>query len=60
MVLAEELAEYVDSIKYKDLPDNVVRETKKRIIDGLGCAIGAFNEEPVKIARKLAENVEST
>jgi 2-methylcitrate dehydratase len=52
--LAQELAEYVDSISYRDIPDNVVHETKKRIVDSLGCAIGAFNAEPVKIARKLA------
>ena len=52
--LAQELAEYVNSISYRDVPDSVVHETKKRIVDSLGCAIGAFNAEPVKIARKLA------
>jgi 2-methylcitrate dehydratase len=39
---------------YKAVPENVVHETKKRIIDSLGCAIGAFNEDPVKISRKVA------
>jgi 2-methylcitrate dehydratase len=52
--LAEQLADYVYSIKYKAVPENVVHETKKRIIDSLGCAIGAFNEDPVKISRKVA------
>jgi len=52
--LAEQLADYVHSITYKAVPENVVHETKKRIVDSLGCAIGAFNEDPVKISRKVA------
>jgi len=53
--LAEKLSDYVHSINYDDVPDNVIHETKKRIIDSLGCGIGAFNEGPVKISRKVSE-----
>jgi len=53
--LAEELADYVHSTNYQDVPENVAHETKKRIIDSIGCAIGAFNADPVKISRKVAE-----
>jgi 2-methylcitrate dehydratase len=53
--LAEQLADYAHSINYQNVPENVVHETKKRIIDSLGCAIGAFNADPVKVARKVAE-----
>ncbi len=59
MSLAEELRRYADSIEYDDIPEDVIQETKKRIIDSIGCAIGAFKAEPVRIARKLAENVRS-
>jgi 2-methylcitrate dehydratase len=52
--LAEQLADYVRSITYKAVPEKVVHETKKRIVDSLGCAIGAFNEDPVKMSRKVA------
>lgn len=55
MNLAERLSEYVHSINYDDVPENVIHETKKRIIDSLGCGIGAFNEDPVKVSRKVAE-----
>ncbi|HVH15207.1 MAG TPA: MmgE/PrpD family protein [Candidatus Angelobacter sp.] len=55
MNLAEKLSEYVHSINYDAVPENVIHETKKRIIDSLGCGIGAFNEGPVKISRKVAE-----
>jgi len=53
--LAEQLADYVHSINYQDVPEKVVHETKKRIVDSLGCAIGAFNADPVKISRRVAE-----
>jgi 2-methylcitrate dehydratase len=53
--LAEKLADYVHSINYQTVPENVVHETKKRIVDSLGCAIGAFNADPVRISRKVAE-----
>jgi len=53
--LAEQLADYVQSINYQDVPENVLHETKKRIVDSLGCAIGAFKADPVKISRKVAE-----
>ncbi len=55
MNLAEQLADYVHSTNYGAVPENVIHETKKRIIDSLGCGIGAFNEGPVKISRKVAE-----
>jgi len=52
--LAEQFVDYVRSITYKAVPEKVVHETKKRIVDSLGCAIGAFNEDPVKMSRKVA------
>jgi 2-methylcitrate dehydratase len=55
LTLAEKLTDYVHSTNYNVVPENVIHETKKRIIDSLGCGIGAFNEEPVKISRKVAE-----
>jgi 2-methylcitrate dehydratase len=55
LTLAEKLADYVHSTNYNVVPENVIHETKKRIIDSLGCGIGAFNEEPVKISRKVAQ-----
>jgi 2-methylcitrate dehydratase len=54
--LAQQLAEYVQSVNYQDLSENVIHETKKRIIDSLGCGIGAYYSEPVKVARKVAES----
>jgi len=40
---------------YDDLPREVVRQTKRMIVDTLGCAVGAFHSEPARIARELAD-----
>jgi 2-methylcitrate dehydratase len=54
--LAEELSDYALSINFGDLGDDVVLEAKKRVIDSLGCAIGAFREPPVLAARRTVVN----
>jgi len=50
--LARTLAEYALSVRYEKLDPRTVKEMKARIVDSLGCAIGAYDEEPVTIARK--------
>src|SRR5689334_11607780 len=54
--LAHQLAEYATSLNFEDLSRDVVHEVKRRVIDSLGCAIGAWNEEPCVIARKVASD----
>jgi 2-methylcitrate dehydratase len=52
--LAHRLAEFSCSLNFEDLSKEVVHEVKRRVIDSLGCALGAWNEEPCMIARKVA------
>src|SRR6266478_5242973 len=52
--LAHQLAKYACELKFEDLSKEVVHEVKRRVIDSLGCALGAWNEEPCSIARKVA------
>src|SRR2546422_8066972 len=52
--LAHQLANYACSLRYEDLSKEVVHEVKRRVIDSIGCALGAWNEEPCSIARKVA------
>ena len=54
--LAHQLAEYACALRFEDLSKNVVHEVKRRVIDSLGCALGAWNEEPCVIARKVASD----
>ncbi len=53
MNLAERLADYAASLSYGDVGP-VVTEAKKRLLDSLGCALGALGERPVKAATRLA------
>src|SRR6266516_4970903 len=55
MTLAGEHSHNAYTFKHNDIPKNIVYESKKRIIDALGCGIGAFSAEPVKFSRKIAE-----
>ncbi len=54
MNLAERLADYAGSLRYGDIGGDVVLEAKKRLLDTLGCAMGALGERPVKAAARLA------
>ena len=52
--LAHQLADYACAQRFEDLSKEVVHEVKRRVIDSLGCALGAWKEEPFVIARKVA------
>ena len=52
--LAHRFAEYACSLKFESLAPEVVHEVKRRVIDSLGCALGAWNAEPCAIARRVA------
>src|SRR6476620_10567634 len=52
--LAHQFAEYACALRFEDLSRETVHEVKRRIIDSIGCALGAWNEEPCAIARKVA------
>ena len=54
--LAHQLAEYAYSLRFEDLSKEVVHEVKRRVIDSIGCALGAWNEEPCVIARNVASD----
>lgn len=42
------------ALKFEDLPAAVVHEVKRRVIDSLGCAMGAWRAEPCVLARQAA------
>jgi len=54
--LANHFANYACSLGFEDLSPEVVHEVKRRMIDSLGCALGAWNREPCVIARKVASD----
>lgn len=52
----QELASYVVRLSYEDIPSEVRHELKIRILDALGCAIGALDGEPVRMIRRQIED----
>ena len=56
-MLADRLARYCQALRYGDLPDAVVHEVKRRLLDSLGCALGAWNAPPCRVARRIAQIV---
>jgi 2-methylcitrate dehydratase len=56
-MLADRLSRYCQTLCYDDLPSAVVHEVKRRVLDSLGCALGAWNAPPCRIARQLAQAV---
>jgi 2-methylcitrate dehydratase len=54
------IAEFAVRLDYADLPAEVVHDCKRRIIDTIGCAIAAFDDEPPRIARAVAMRAQVT
>jgi 2-methylcitrate dehydratase len=55
--LAQRLAEYAISTRFDELPDVVVHETKRRLIDALGCALGARGADTPRVAERVASRI---
>ncbi|MDE0029578.1 MAG: MmgE/PrpD family protein [Deltaproteobacteria bacterium] len=52
------MSAYASSLTYEDLPPDTVHQTRRRILDSVGCALGAFDAAPCRIARELAPVVQ--
>lgn len=52
MAIVHELAEFVVDRSFDDLSEAAVRELKVRVLDSLGCAIGALDGEPIRMLRE--------
>ncbi len=57
MLLAEKLAHWTYRLKYSDLTREAIHEAKRRFIDSLGTALGAYHSQPAVIARRTAAAV---
>ncbi len=55
--LAHTLAERAHALKFDDLSPETVHEAKRRILDSLGTALGAWDSRPGRVTRAAAEAV---
>jgi 2-methylcitrate dehydratase len=52
--LACTLARWAAQLSFGDLPQRTVHEVKRRVLDSIGCALGAYRSAPAVIAREVA------
>lgn len=55
--MTEKLASFATRAQFDDLPDNVVHEMKRVVLDSIGCAIGGLSTERGEIAAGLARKL---
>ena len=58
MTCAEKLATFICRSAYEDLSETAREQLKIRILDSLGCALGALAGEPVQILRRQIDEFE--
>ena len=58
--LADRLVAFALDTRYEDLPTAVVVEARRRLVDALGCAVGALEEPASSIARRVAARFQGT
>ncbi len=55
--LAQTLAQHAQAVSFGDLGSQVVHEVKRRVLDSLGCALGAWQSRPARVTRELAQSI---
>ena len=58
--LADRLAAFALSTRFEDLPDGVIVEARRRLVDSLACAVGALHEPSSSIARKVTGKIQGS
>jgi len=53
----EHIAGFVEGMSRDQLTPVVIHQVKRRLVDSLGCAVGAIDSAPARIARSLAGEV---
>jgi 2-methylcitrate dehydratase len=57
MHLANRLAEYASKLRFEQLDPATVHEVRRRVIDSLACALGAYQAPAPQVARRVAARV---
>jgi 2-methylcitrate dehydratase len=60
MTQAQELAAFVERVSYDDLSGQAREQLRIRVLDSLGCAIGALEGEPVQMIRQQLDDFGGT
>ena len=56
--ILDPIASFASTLRFEDLPKGVVHDCRRRLIDSIGCGLGAFHENTSEVARDLATRVQ--
>ena len=51
--VAEDIGKWVANLRYEDLQPQTIQKAKRVLLDTLGCALGAVDAPPVRMARQV-------
>lgn len=57
MGTTQELVSYAQRVKFDDLPENVVRQSKRILLDGIGCILGGYVTDRAKIVMEFVDEI---
>ncbi len=55
--ISHQIAEFAVNLKYEDLPEEVVYQVKRFLLDSIGCAFGGWDTEDVQIQHRLHQDM---
>lgn len=58
--ISHKIAEFAVNLKYEDLPKEVVEQTRRFVLDSIGCAFGGWKTEDVQVQHKLHQQIGGT
>ena len=56
MTQVEQLADFIVNARLSDMSDSAVRELKIRVLDALGCALGALGSELIRMVKEQVDD----
>jgi 2-methylcitrate dehydratase len=56
MTLVEQLAAFVERVSYRDLSERAAQDLKIRVLDSIGCAVGALEARPIRYLKEQIED----
>jgi len=55
--ISRQMAEFAHNLQFEDLPHDIIHEAKRFLIDSLGCAFAAVNNEDMKAMLRFTEKL---
>ena len=51
--ITKTISNWASTVRFEDLPEDVVTEAKRFLMDSVGCALGGAQQHEVQIASKV-------